>query len=383
TCSSIVSIMQIDEHPSPPPPPPPTPICGDLVIGSGEQCDDGNRTPGDGCDADCQMESPDPPVCGNALLETGETCDDGNLVSEDSCSATCQIEFCSDGTLQEALNEECDDGNVSNGDDCDSQCRNEMCGNAYIQSGEECDDGNMISGDGCSSDCQLEDELPDPECGNAILEDGEECDDGNLVSGDGCSSICIIDTIDEQVRHQRCSIRIKQEERNECCQETFVDDPHPTCEGYWIFDYHTRLCVWWCPVPDCSVGTTQTERDMCCYEENEGQPKPPCIGNWVYDNFDQTCVYECVIFDGEEERTEEEIDATSSYCINTYEDENERSQCCDEFLKHPLSIGHKPGYPDCIGKWSIKPGTAQCLFECVSHEEMLEILKELKEQMVE
>ena len=34
-------------------------------------------------------------VCGNALLETGEECDDGNAVSGDGCSAACKLEVAS------------------------------------------------------------------------------------------------------------------------------------------------------------------------------------------------------------------------------------------------------------------------------------------------
>lgn len=32
------------------------------------------------------------PVCGNSIIETGEQCDDGNTVSGDGCSSTCQTE---------------------------------------------------------------------------------------------------------------------------------------------------------------------------------------------------------------------------------------------------------------------------------------------------
>ncbi|NOY94749.1 MAG: DUF4215 domain-containing protein [Deltaproteobacteria bacterium] len=38
------------------------PVCGNSVIESGETCDDGNRTPGDGCDASCQIEGAIPPT---------------------------------------------------------------------------------------------------------------------------------------------------------------------------------------------------------------------------------------------------------------------------------------------------------------------------------
>jgi cysteine-rich repeat protein len=35
-----------------------SPVCGNGVVESGEQCDDGNTTPGDGCDASCMLEIP-------------------------------------------------------------------------------------------------------------------------------------------------------------------------------------------------------------------------------------------------------------------------------------------------------------------------------------
>ncbi len=38
------------------------PVCGNTVIESGETCDDGNRTSGDGCDASCQLEGVIPPT---------------------------------------------------------------------------------------------------------------------------------------------------------------------------------------------------------------------------------------------------------------------------------------------------------------------------------
>jgi len=41
---------------TPPPPPPPPPNCGNGTIDGGEECDDGNTTAGDGCDASCRVE---------------------------------------------------------------------------------------------------------------------------------------------------------------------------------------------------------------------------------------------------------------------------------------------------------------------------------------
>ncbi len=78
---------------APPPPPPPSPCCGNGILETGEECDDGNTVSGDGCSSTCQIETPPPPpVCGNGILETGEECDDGNTVDGDGCSCDCKIE---------------------------------------------------------------------------------------------------------------------------------------------------------------------------------------------------------------------------------------------------------------------------------------------------
>ena len=165
--------------------------CGNGLLEGAEQCDDGNREAGDGCDATCQTEVP-APVCGNGLLEAGEQCDDGNQADADGCSAVCVIELpaCGNGRIE--AGEQCDDGNQANGDGCDAACRVEMpgaeCGNGALEAGEQCDDGNGVAGDGCDALCQIE--PPPAVCGNGAVEGAEACDDGNLVAGDGCSAEC-------------------------------------------------------------------------------------------------------------------------------------------------------------------------------------------------
>ncbi|MFM7141440.1 MAG: DUF4215 domain-containing protein [Alphaproteobacteria bacterium] len=56
--------------------------CGNGILESGEECDDGNAADGDGCTTDCT-------VCGNGSVTAPESCDDGNLVSGDGCAADC------------------------------------------------------------------------------------------------------------------------------------------------------------------------------------------------------------------------------------------------------------------------------------------------------
>lgn len=62
--------------------------------GSGDQPGDGEGVPcepGVPCGDGASSALPNP-VCGNALRESGETCDDGNLTSGDGCSASCRVE---------------------------------------------------------------------------------------------------------------------------------------------------------------------------------------------------------------------------------------------------------------------------------------------------
>ncbi len=90
-------------------------VCGDGAVDPGEECDDGNRTDGDGCSSSCVLEH-----CGNGTRDAGEECDDGNNVDCDGCSATCTLETCGNGLRE--CNEECDDGNNTDGDGCSSNC---------------------------------------------------------------------------------------------------------------------------------------------------------------------------------------------------------------------------------------------------------------------
>jgi cysteine-rich repeat protein len=56
------------------------------------------------CNASGNCVAP-PAVCGNNVLESGEQCDDGNTVESDDC-VNCREAFCGDGYL--GPNEECD-----------------------------------------------------------------------------------------------------------------------------------------------------------------------------------------------------------------------------------------------------------------------------------
>lgn len=219
------------------------PACGDGVLNGGEECDDGNARPGDGCSGLCRVEPnyvcPTPGqmcvlnvACGDGVLGVGEACDDKNTVAGDGCSAQCLVEpgyacdqpgapckpvvssRCGDGQVNQG--ETCDDGNTVSFDGCSSACqreggfscplpgqpcsRDEACGDGRLNSSEECDDGNTAPGDGCTGICKVEPFYTCPTAGQACVStivcgDGkvtgdEACDDGNTTPGDGCTADC-------------------------------------------------------------------------------------------------------------------------------------------------------------------------------------------------
>ncbi len=209
-------------------------VCGNGSLEGAEECDDGNTTGGDGCNAECRRESdwvcptPGQPcistvVCGDGRISGNEACDDFNTKDGDGCAGDCgAVEpgwgcpapgmrcqpKCGDG-LRIGW-EQCDDGNTDSGDGCSQSCTIEagfacptpgepchetVCGDSVPEGSESCDDGNTIPGDGCSPDCKKEPDCVGTDgctspCGDGLKLPEEECDDGNQVSGDGCSTDC-------------------------------------------------------------------------------------------------------------------------------------------------------------------------------------------------
>ncbi len=216
--------------------------CGNGTVETGEVCDDGNTTAGDGCAADCTFldnlangvactqnaecassicDTANDNVCeaaltcGNGTVETGEVCDDGNTTAGDGCAADCTfLDNLANGVActqnAECASSICDTAN-------DNVCEAALtCGNGTVETGEVCDDGNTTAGDGCAADCTFADNLSNGTactqnaecasticdtvgdnvcesaltCGNGVVETGEVCDDGNTTVGDGCAADC-------------------------------------------------------------------------------------------------------------------------------------------------------------------------------------------------
>ncbi|MEM8607394.1 MAG: DUF4215 domain-containing protein [Myxococcota bacterium] len=215
-----------------------TGTCGDGVLDSGETCDDGNTTDGDGCTATCQAEfcgdgvinnvteTCEPAgtascddncmlrdsVCGDGFITPPETCEpagttscddncmlreavcgDGFLTPPEACepagTATCD----DDCTFREAA---CGDGFLTPPEDCepagtatcDDDCtlRAAVCGDGFLTPPEDCEPGGTAT---CDDDCTFREAV----CGDGFLTPPETCEDGNVVGGDGCSATCQVE----------------------------------------------------------------------------------------------------------------------------------------------------------------------------------------------
>ncbi|MFH0770620.1 MAG: DUF4215 domain-containing protein, partial [Candidatus Peregrinibacteria bacterium] len=256
--------------------------CGDSIVAGTEECEPPSTSV---CDASCQStvttgtegqtggalpddeENPveDLSECGNGILETGEECDNGNLNELTACSETCKKLSCGDGIVSYKIGEECEPKRRTGGgftevpfcsktagdtactspDDERGGCRiltvplcplfsggepiplaapleKIFCGNGRKDANEECDYGGVcfggkyqgswwkgfggallcrasggvtipMSGDGCSSLCTME------FCGDGSVQSGEDCDAGSVCSNDGTRSCrTLSDCADEE-----------------------------------------------------------------------------------------------------------------------------------------------------------------------------------------
>ena len=214
------------------------PACGDGVVESPEECDDGNTVNGDGCDNNCKFScvSTDPTrdCASTSACVTMGTCDNtthvcapgSNVADGTGCGTgqicimgNCTAATCGDGFTTPP--EQCDFGTGNNvaGSGCQPNCTFSCTTNP-----NSCDDGNpcngtetcnMVTGPNntpgqkCAAGTPLPDgtscgggkvcksgvcSTPAAVCGNGIVEAGEQCDLGAMNgTGVGCSATCQFD----------------------------------------------------------------------------------------------------------------------------------------------------------------------------------------------
>ena len=199
--------------------------CGDGIVSSPEQCDDGNMTSGDGCDNDCTWTCTAAADCSDGNACNGaETCTSpGTLGSRCNAGAppapgtscgtglicvgtSCIAARCGDSIVTGT--EQCDDGNTTNGDGCDNDCTFTCSGPADCSDGLACNGAETCSMPGTTaSRCNMGAAPPAgtscgtgqicvggscvaARCGDMIVTGAEQCDDGNTVNGDGCDNDC-------------------------------------------------------------------------------------------------------------------------------------------------------------------------------------------------
>lgn len=169
--------------------------CGNAILNSGEQCDDGAAntntpcpTPAYGnppntcssCTTSCMVKTVVGPYCGDSLCNNGET--------KLSCPIDCS--GCGNGIVDGT--EQCDNGAANTNTPCTTPpyhnppltcatCTTSCTLNTV--EGPYCGDGLCSSGETkttCPLDCSG--------CGNGVLEGTEQCDDGALNTNTSCAT---------------------------------------------------------------------------------------------------------------------------------------------------------------------------------------------------
>ncbi len=148
--------------------------CGNGLPNSGEQCDDGNNSAGDGCSPVCMLEG-----CGNGIQDPGEECDRGGYNSYPMPKPFCgqpMSYFSGGGTA--GVN--CEAGSVGT---INGQIHFEWCGGSITQ---------PLTGLTINKSCQIMTlDLPSASCGDENVNGAEECDDGlNNHNNRACNDQC-------------------------------------------------------------------------------------------------------------------------------------------------------------------------------------------------
>ncbi|MFC1690716.1 LamG-like jellyroll fold domain-containing protein [Nanoarchaeota archaeon] len=143
------------------------PVCGNLVVESGEECDDGNTASGDGCSSSCQTEDNGGGTTsgggGGGSGGTADTCSDRIRNQGETgvdCGGPClACPSCFDGLMN------CHDGTCERGVDCEGPCATNCA------AAPRCDDGiqnGYETGVDCGGHCSA-----CPTCTDNVRNQGE------------------------------------------------------------------------------------------------------------------------------------------------------------------------------------------------------------------
>lgn len=154
------------------------------------------------CGEDEPMEDTDDPVmpaqCGNGVVETGEDCDDGDTALDSLCDSSCHAP-CGNGVVDTTIGELCDPGIADGEGACPATCDDGDACTADVMSGTACQASCEnapitvpVAGDGCCPDgaTMLTDADCAAECGNGAVETGEACDTAIAAGPGACPATC-------------------------------------------------------------------------------------------------------------------------------------------------------------------------------------------------
>lgn len=235
--------------------------CGDggvdvVANGAGEDCDDNNNISGDGCSADCLSEGVKGSICGDGVVGVGEDCD-----SELGCNGTTCLW---NGSAGEAV---CGNGIIENKtNDAFSwvfktkDVTDDSCANATVEivpgvtnifineikdfkitvrsNADECDArGQSINPKGFTwnwwSDSPVTADIFTT-CGNGEIDLGEDCDNGGRCDdGSACEtggSLCADNSVCEIAIINNCSLNCLNDGGSASCGNTVVD-PGEDCDS--------------------------------------------------------------------------------------------------------------------------------------------------------
>ncbi|ELQ37058.1 hypothetical protein OOU_Y34scaffold00619g31 [Pyricularia oryzae Y34] len=286
---------------------PTTPICGNDVVDSGEECDNAED---ELCGTNCLClygpaenptneipcaAAPATPICGNNVVDSGEHGEQCDNTEDELCGTNC---LCLYGTAENPTAEI----------PCAAAPAAPSCGNNIVDSGEQCDNTeDELCGNDCQciygpatvpttdAPCPAAPAVP-PTCGNGVLESGEQCDnEEDELCGEDC--VCLFGPAEEPTADAPCA--------------TAPTTP-PTCgnnvveSGEQCDNEEDELCG-----EDCACLFGPAEEPTADAPCATAPTTPPTCGNDVVeigeecDNETDLCNEECECVFGLNEETEE------------------------------------------------------------------------------